>query len=161
MLKVTKKMEYALMALKFMVQKDQETAAPELTSAREVCDHFNTPFDTTARVMQVMNNHKILNSIKGVKGGYTLAVNLNEITYYELHNLIEGINESPCISHRGLCDLHSECNIVGPMEALNAKLNEYLTTLSIQELLFGKQTPSQIVSSAIMGGIDLSREEKK
>ena len=68
MLKINKKVEYALMALKFMAE---EKAIGKITSAREICDKFNTPFDTTAKVMQAMNHHKILNSVKGTKGGYT------------------------------------------------------------------------------------------
>ena len=137
------------MALKFMAQKDPSGQGEELTSAREICDHFNTPFDTTSKVMQIMNNNNLLKSVKGVKGGYTLAVDLNNLTYYQLHNMIEEVHESICLSNKGLCDLIGECNIVGPMEQLNAKLNEYLTTLSIQELLFGSKTPRQIVADAL------------
>ena len=71
MLKINKKVEYALMALKFMADKthsaipnNQDNEVVILTSAREICDEFNTPFDTTAKVMQLMNNHDILKSVK-------------------------------------------------------------------------------------------------
>jgi DNA-binding IscR family transcriptional regulator len=74
------------MVLKAM--KDKELS--DLTTAREVCDRYNTPFDTTAKVMQQMNTAGILHSHKGVKGGYTLARDLASISYIELSQLIEG-----------------------------------------------------------------------
>ena len=63
MIKINKKVEYALMVLKLMSDRDET----ELTSAREVCEMFKTPFDTTSKVMQIMNNAGILSSVQGVK----------------------------------------------------------------------------------------------
>jgi hypothetical protein len=43
MLKINKKVEYALMALKFMADRTRTNSGEEynLTSAREICDEFN------------------------------------------------------------------------------------------------------------------------
>lgn len=138
MLKINKKVEYALMALKFMA--DNNDSAP-LVSAREICDAFETPFDTTAKVMQVMNNHDILKSVKGIKGGYSLNKNLSEITYMELVQMIEGREEvgRVCTNHKGTCDLIGKCNISTPVENLNRKLNSFLENLTLAELLQGTE----------------------
>ncbi len=136
MLKINKKVEYALMALKFMA--DKKDALP-LTSAREICDYFKTPFDTTAKVMQMMNNHDILKSVKGIKGGYSLNRSLDDITYSELASLIEGKPEMGrvCVTTKGTCELLEKCNIATPVELLNRKLNAFLETLTLKELLQG------------------------
>jgi Rrf2 family protein len=135
MLKINKKVEYALMALKYIADSSEQ----RLISAREICDEFHTPFDTTAKVMQVMNNHGILKSVKGIKGGYTLLRPLREISYMELVQMIEGKDElgKACFSVKGKCELFEKCNIVTPVEQLNQKLNVYLMTLSLEELLNG------------------------
>ncbi|NOT77670.1 MAG: Rrf2 family transcriptional regulator [Bacteriovoracaceae bacterium] len=136
MLKINKKVEYALMVLKFMADKN---SSGSLISAREICDEFQTPFDTTAKVMQVMNGHDILTSVKGIKGGYTLNKSLEKITYMELVLMIEG-KESVgrvCTSHRGTCELLGKCNISTPVENLNQKLNTFLHKLTLAELLLG------------------------
>lgn len=133
MLKVNKKVEYALMTLKFMAEKEGD----ELTSAREICDKFKTPFDTTAKVMQMMNSHNILNSVKGIKGGYSISRDLATLSYLELAKLVEGKDlGSICQTNKGLCDLHGKCNIVNPMMTLSERLNYFLSTLSVKELLF-------------------------
>jgi Rrf2 family protein len=138
MLKINKKVEYALMALKFMADKIDHTP---LVSAREICDEFQTPFDTTAKVMQVMNAHDILKSVKGIKGGYSLNKALSDITYMELVRMIEGRTEigRVCSNHKGTCELLGRCNISTPVESLNKKLNGFLENLTLAELLQGTE----------------------
>lgn len=138
MLKINKKVEYALMALKFMADKNDYSP---LVSAREICDAFHTPFDTTAKVMQVMNNHDILKSVKGIKGGYSLNKNLSDITYMELVLMIEGRLDvgRVCTNHKGTCELIAKCNISTPVENLNKKLNTFLENLTLAELLQGTE----------------------
>lgn len=136
MLKINKKVEYALMALKFMAQKDEGS----LTSAREICEKFNIPFDTTAKVLQIMNNQNILVSTKGLKGGYTLAKSLDQINFIEIVEMVEGIEtEMYCQSQKGLCDLYHSCNIVTPIDQLNRKVHTFLESLTLSELLLEKK----------------------
>lgn len=130
------------MALKFMADKakahDSLLVDHTLTSAREICDQFNTPFDTTAKVMQVMNNHDLLKSTKGIKGGYTLNRELSTVTYMDLVRMIEGkVQGRVCVSDKGTCELFSKCNIITPVVVLNRKLNLFLENLSLEELLKG------------------------
>ena len=133
MLKITKKVEYALISLKFIWE---EKSQDELTTAREICAKFNLPFDTTSKVMQAMNNAGILSSEKGIKGGYALKKRLGEISYLELVNIIDPKTNDQefCQSNRGLCDLYSNCNIVKPIDKLNTTLNGYLKKLTIDQL---------------------------
>jgi Rrf2 family protein len=137
MLKINKKVEYALIALKYISDESKIYGKEKLISAREICDHFHTPFDTTAKVMQMMNNRGLLKSVKGIKGGYTLNCDLKKISFRELTNLIEERpqQQNICTSKNAPCELISSCNIVGPIENLNHKVNEYLNALSVSELL--------------------------
>ena len=136
MIKMNRKLEYALMVLKLMKEKDQN----ELTTAREVCDRFLTPFDTTSKVMQLMNSAKILQSHKGVKGGYTLARNLSSVSYLELSELIEGKSfmmdcHDRSAGSSGPCELYHTCNISQPVKRLNDYLLSIFQSLSLNELL--------------------------
>jgi Rrf2 family protein len=130
MIKINRKVEYALMVLKLM--KDKE--ASELTTAREVCDRFDTPFDTTAKVMQLMNSAGILHSHKGVKGGYSLSKDLSRVTYMELVELIEG-KSFMMDCHEGPCELIGKCNISQPIKRLNDYLINIFNALTLNELL--------------------------
>lgn len=118
------------MVLKLMKDKD----VSELTTAREVCDTFDTPFDTTAKVMQLMNSAGILHSQKGVKGGYTIAVDLSQVSYMQLVELIEG-KSFMMDCHEGPCELLHSCNITQPIRRLNDYLINIFNALSLNELL--------------------------
>ncbi len=130
MIKINRKVEYALMVLKLM--KDRNSS--ELTTAREVCDKFHTPFDTTSKVMQLMNTAGLLHSHKGVKGGYTLLRDLSEVSYVELVQLIEG-KSFMMDCHEGPCDLFKSCNIAQPIRRLNDYIINIFSTLTLNELL--------------------------
>lgn len=130
MVKISKKLEYALMVLKFMRSNSSE----QLCTAREICDNFKIPFDTTAKVMQQMGNTGILKSSQGVKGGYSLNMDLNTINYLQLAELIEGKRlGTDC--EKLQCNLLSTCNITGPIKKLNQYLNYFFQGLSVEELL--------------------------
>jgi Rrf2 family protein len=135
MIKINRKIEYALMVLKLMKEKELS----ELTTAREVCDKFETPFDTTAKVMQQMNNAGILHSHKGVKGGYILARDLSDVSYMELVELIEGKSFMMDCHDRGddhgRCELYPKCNISRPIKRLNDYLISIFNDLTLNELL--------------------------
>jgi len=119
-----------------MATVNKGTETETLISAREICDRFKTPFDTTAKVLQILNNNGVLKSTKGIKGGYSLQKPLKEISFNQLNQMIEGKNNSEnfCESSKGVCDLYSLCNIVTPLELLNKKMNQFLDQLSLEEL---------------------------
>jgi Rrf2 family protein len=105
-----------------------------LTQAREVCDLYNSPFDTTAKVMQLMNQAGFFNSQKGAHGGYSLKVDLNNISYLQLVEIIEG-KKSIIDCKDTKCNLIKSCNIVSPITKLNKHLTHFFKGLSLEELL--------------------------
>lgn len=119
------------MALSYMAGK-----SGELVSAREVCDALSIPFDPTARVMQLMNNKGLLSSQQGKTGGYELNKKLDEISYGELAEIVEGkFTNIKCIG--GKCELVSSCTILDPIEKLNYKTTEFYFNLKLGELFEG------------------------
>jgi Rrf2 family protein len=147
MLKINRKVEYALMALKYMSEKQNDG----LTTGREICQTFSIPFDTTSKVLQLMNQGEILKSVKGIKGGYSLNRPLNEISFSELTSLIEEKEFSNhCESESGNCDYYQSCNIISPIEKLNRKLIDFFSELKLEDLFYNNYpTPPNINSSPI------------
>ncbi|MDG0814778.1 RrF2 family transcriptional regulator [Bdellovibrio svalbardensis] len=136
--KINRKLEYALMALKYMSQK----IPGELTSAKEVSDAFHTPFDATARVMQQMaQKGAILRAEYGANGGYQITKDLAKVSLHDLVEVIEGPTAlMKCMNSEAPCDIHSTCNIVSPLKNLNHKLTEFYKSVSLKDLLVEKNT---------------------
>ena len=57
MLKMNRKVEYALIALKYVAYEDPD----KLVSVKEICEKYRTPFDVTSRVMQLLVKQRYYN----------------------------------------------------------------------------------------------------
>ncbi|MBX7231430.1 MAG: Rrf2 family transcriptional regulator [Bdellovibrionales bacterium] len=151
MVRINRKLEYALMVLKYMSAK----APSELTTAKEVADFIKGPFDTIAKVMQQMVHSELLRSEQGVQGGYFLATNLNKLNLFKLNEVVSGPMELvKCFDEDHHCELSSHCNIQSPLVTLNRKLIDFFQELSISELLRIKSplsAKSQSVKKEVAG----------
>ncbi|MFS4458778.1 RrF2 family transcriptional regulator [Bdellovibrio sp. HCB2-146] len=148
--KINRKVEYALMALKYMSQK----IPGELTSAKEVSDAFHTPFDATARVMQQMaSKGGILRAEYGASGGYQITKDLAKISMHDLVEIIEGPTALvKCLHKEGPCEIQGTCNIVSPVTTLNQKLIEFYKGLSLKELLVAKSSEMKKAAEVMAHG---------
>lgn len=133
MTKLNRKVEYSLMALKYLhAQGDNKV------TAKEVAEALHASFDVMARVMQIMAQRGLLVSEQGASGGYRLAQSLNQISLHQLVEMIEGPTALvKCISDSGGCDIQSNCNILSPVKSLNAKLTSFFKQISVLELVEG------------------------
>lgn len=133
MFKLNRKVEYALIALKHMSQK----APGKLTTAKEICEAYHTPFDPTARVLQLMVQQNILRAEQGVYGGYQITKDLSKVSLGQLYAAIEGPLEiSSCIISGHLtCDINKSCTLMGPIRKLNEKIAGLFYTIKLAEFL--------------------------
>ena len=142
MFKINKKVEYALIVLKHF----QKTTETDIVTARTISDHYKLPFHTTSKVMQTMNNHKILESSQGVNGGYKVSANLYQISFMALAEIIEGRSLKQNCEDKG-CSLIESCNITGPVQKLNDYLYSFFKELSLQELLDDNQINQNLITN--------------
>lgn len=134
MIKINRKVEYALMVLKHL----SEDNSGEVLTAREISKRYKIPFDTTSKVMQTMNAHGILTSNKGVNGGYFLNRPLYEISFLKLSEIIEGkVLDTKCDGKTD-CELVKSCNIITPVQKINFQVNNFLKNLNLFDLLYPK-----------------------
>ncbi len=141
--RINRKLEYALIALKHMLQK----SPGELCSAKEICNSYRTPFDATSRAMQKMAQQGLLKSEQGIYGGYKIYKDLKKVSLIELMNIVNGPMEiAKCIdeSSKTSCDLIEECNIWSPIHFLNSELIEFYSKYNLHQLLISKNQKSTL-----------------
>jgi len=68
-LKLTKKADYGLMAMKHLAEHVQDGAC----SAKDVADAYAIPPEALAKILQRLVKAGLLKSLHGMNGGYTLA----------------------------------------------------------------------------------------
>ena len=108
--------EYALRAVVFLA--DQQGAS--CTTAR-ISEGTQLPPGYLAKVMQLLSRGQIVNSQRGLHGGFTLATSPEELTVLQVINAVDPVqrfHECPLkISHHGpdLCPLHRRLDDAGKL----------------------------------------------
>lgn len=136
MFKINRKIEYALIALKHMSNKNPG----QLTSAKEICELYHTPFDPTSRVLQIMTQNGILNAEQGAKGGYQIIKDLSTISTRELSDMIIGPIKITNCAHDDFskCNISSKCLISRSMVNLNESIKNLFNTITVADLIDAK-----------------------
>lgn len=120
------------MALKHMANKSSN----ELTTAKEICQMYGSPFDVTAKVLQQLAGEKWLHVEHGVKGGYRLQKNLNETSFLHLVEILVGpVHVVNCMLDEEDCTLTDSCNVANPLRKLNTRLKDFYQNITVADLV--------------------------
>lgn len=147
MFKVSRQVEYALLALKHMQRLDPDQVVP----VRELCRVQRLPFDVISRALQRLAKHDIVHATRGATGGYHIVGDLHRLSLYDLVTIVDGAVEVvPCLSGPGRCKCGTldNCDIASPMVQLNARLIAFFKTISLLELLETAQQPGHTLLTA-------------
>ncbi|MDY0097892.1 MAG: Rrf2 family transcriptional regulator [Bacteroidales bacterium] len=71
---------------------------------KQISEDLELPTPFLAKIMQQLAKHKILNSVKGPHGGFSLLKDPAEITLFDLVRIIDGEEVlTNCLIHKGSC----------------------------------------------------------
>ena len=133
MLRLTKKADYGLMALKFLAE---QTPAPTPASAKDIADAYHIPPQLLAKILQTLARAGLLVSHAGTNGGYALARPATEISAFEVIRAIDGpLFITSCITIHGTCDLAGHCTIKEPLRKVNDSIKDLLSNIHISDLV--------------------------
>jgi Rrf2 family protein len=131
MLKLTKKADYSLMAMKHLAEHAHEGAL----SAKDVADAYGIPQEALAKILQRLVKAGLLHSQHGTNGGYTLARDASKISTFEVIRAIDGpLFITSCVTVRGECDQTDRCTIREPLRRVNNSIEEVLRRITIAEM---------------------------
>jgi Rrf2 family nitric oxide-sensitive transcriptional repressor len=131
MLRLSKKIEYALIAVQYIVSN-----RGRVVSAKEIADHYGISFEFLAKTLQLLMRRKYITSQQGVSGGYMLAADPHHITVGEIIEAIEGRQAivQCCGGSVEVCDLHHKCPIKNPMAVIQQRIDAVLHSMTIAQL---------------------------
>jgi len=136
MLALTKKTDYALIALSYLAKRVEG-----VMSARELASVSRVPLPILTNVVKALAHAGIGVSERGSAGGYSLAKPADSINLHELITAIEGpVHFVQCVSagaddHRTPCELESCCSIRQPAHRIHGRLKEFLESVTLAELV--------------------------
>ena len=135
MLRLTKKADYALMALKYLAEQPSSGAAPVAVSAKDIAQAYHIPPPLLAKILQTLARAGLLVSHAGTNGGYALAKAASDISAFEVIRAIDGpLFITSCITIHGPCDLAGTCTIKEPLRKVNDSIKDLLSAIRISDL---------------------------
>jgi Rrf2 family protein len=150
MLRLTKKADYGLMALKYLAEQVDAATPRSAQSAKDIAEAYHIPPQLLAKILQTLAKSGILVSHAGTNGGYSLARPAAEITAFEVIRAIDGpLFITSCITIHGTCDLAGTCTIKEPLRKVNDSIKDLLNGIRISDLVESDATPA----TAIAGGL--------
>lgn len=134
MLQLSKRVEYGLIALRHMAMHPMG----QVFTAKEIASHYSIPYELLAKVLQKLARASIVQSLQGVKGGYSLSKPPHELTISTVIQIIE--EEKPMIAECYVegpdsCSIFESCSIRKPLGKVQKNLNGVFETLTIDKII--------------------------
>jgi FeS assembly SUF system regulator len=131
MLKLTKKADYGLIALKHLTVN----RAKGSSSAKEIADSYGIPLPLLSKILQKLARSGFLRSEHGTNGGYQLARDPRTITALEVIRTIDGpIVLTACFTEHGRCNHSEKCSVREPLRKVHEGILQLLSSITIYEM---------------------------
>ena len=132
MLRLSKKTDYALIAMKHLAQ----TRAAASTSAREIAEQYDIPIELMAKVLQRLVRMGLLTSQQGTRGGYALSRPSTAISVADVIQAIDGpFTVTACSTESdGGCEQYGKCSIRDPLWRIKERIVAALGTVSLADM---------------------------
>ena len=151
MLRLTKKADYSLIALKHLASRHHHPARAAV-SAKEVADSYGIPLPLLSKILQKLTKTGLLISEHGTNGGYRLARDPQAITALEVIRTIDGpIILTECFTEHAHCDHSTRCSVRKPLRRIHEGILRLLAGVTIQDMLEDSEDESGPPSAPLIG----------
>ncbi len=157
MFSLTRKAEYALIALTYLGQRYIDDRKP--VSARQIAETFGMPAPLVMNILKQLCQAKLVHSTRGVRGGYELALEPARIRLLEIVTAIEGpVQFTQCSNglpvYGNHCNvLEKGCPISRPVRRMQKRFNRFLENITLEDILadFDQKKPEETAAALLAG----------
>ena len=137
MLKISRLTDYGLLAAVYLARKPGEIVA-----AREVAEFYQLPIPTLTKVLKLLHQGGLIESRRGVAGGYTFGGDSHAITLGHLLDLLEGPwdlvdCESTDETGHARCSIRKACPSRRFMYGINRAIKSAFEQITLADLASG------------------------
>ncbi|MGH7177616.1 MAG: RrF2 family transcriptional regulator [Tepidisphaeraceae bacterium] len=120
MLCLSRKVSYALVGLAYLAQNEAQVLC-----AREVAQATALPLPLLMSILKKLHRQGVLSGVRGARGGYRLAADLDQVSLFDLIVLLEDMATLR----------NADGNGHGPVQALHYKLIRFLRDVKVSDLV--------------------------
>lgn len=132
-MKITKETDYAIRIVLFL---SMNTDNKRRFSGDELVEVNEIPKNLGKRILTKLVEGKVMDSKKGIGGGFTLARSAEKITLFDVMNVIENMDFKDCTVDKEVCTFkRGICAVNVTMEKIKQDLFKKLKSVNFAELV--------------------------
>jgi Rrf2 family protein len=141
-MEISRRTDYAIRLIAALLQNEGRPL-----SVRQAALMQGVPYAFARSIQHDLTRSGVLASVRGAHGGMLLAADPNELTLYQLIEVVQGpVSIAICTTDKDWCMRRKGCQFHRVWEGANSLLKDYLTSVTIKDLLEGK--PAYLPSGA-------------
>lgn len=131
MLRVSRLTDYATAVMTCIAAHPQD-----VFSTAQIADETRLELPTVSKLLKALGQATLVESFRGVNGGYRLARAPSDISLAEIVEAMEGpIGMTECSLAEGHCDRESQCGVRGSWQLVSSVLDSALRSVSLADML--------------------------
>ena len=131
MLRLSREADYGLLAMVYIATVPEG----ELACRGDIAAHYSIPREFLGKVLQKLSRHGLIESFRGMQGGYRLALGADEIS---LGDVIEAVDGPMALVYcqRDPCDCPQEtlCSMQETLRGVQQEIGRVLGKVTIRQL---------------------------
>lgn len=130
MLRISKLTDYGTVILaRLAAAPDQRLTAAQLAALTRVA------LPTVSKLLKLLHRHELVESTRGLHGGYRLARSAAQISAADILDAIEGpVALTECARHSHHCGIESTCGVGRAWQKVNIALRRTMQEVSLLDL---------------------------
>ena len=139
MLRLSKKIEYGLLAVQFIAAR-----RGGVVPAKEIAELHSISFELLAKVLNTLSKAGLLASHQGIQGGYSMAKPAEAVTVADIIRIVEGRQDIVECFHTEngcSCVAMQTCTIKTPMQMLQERIDRTFNSMTIAEMIQPAHVP--------------------
>jgi len=130
---IRRKTDYGIRALAHMTLTDSER---RVFGARDIAEARDVPEVYMQKVLHALAEAGIVQSHRGVFGGFSMVKEPEDITLLSLMEALQGpVAINKCALGQGLCPREKDCGVRGRWCDIQGQLHEFLSGITLADLL--------------------------
>ncbi len=130
MFRISKMTDYAI-----MVMVELNASKGQVLTAQALAENSHLELPTVSKVLKLLVKTELIDSYRGVNGGYSLERNARDISVAEIIAAIEGpIAMTECSVEEGLCAQEALCGLRGNWQRISVAVANAMQGVSLAEM---------------------------
>lgn len=129
-MQITRQADYAIRCILYLSENPDKISIVD-----EIAEEMSVPKEFLAKVLQKLKRRGIVESFKGINGGFKLAKMPKEINLYDVIEAIDGpVIFNKCAVNKDICRLTSSCSVHPLWFELRKKVEALLRAYDFENL---------------------------